>query len=189
MRRRRLLLAIALALVAVAVFFGLLLRPSGEAAPRLAAKHFSLIAADKRKPLPDATAPALLPPPPSVALNSLRGRPAFVDVWASWCVPCREEAPLLARLWRQSRSQVRFLGIDVEDSRAEARAFVRRYGLGYPHIVDPQASLARRLAFFGLPTAYFVDSKGRVAAKLIGKQEEETLRQRCERSRRRRGAG
>jgi cytochrome c biogenesis protein CcmG, thiol:disulfide interchange protein DsbE len=120
--------------------------------------------------------PTLTPPPPSIALESLRGRPTFIGVWASWCVPCREEAPLLARLWREYRAQVRFLGIDIEDSRAEARAFVRRYGLGYPHIFDINATLASKLGFFGLPTAYFVDSKGRVAAKLVGEQDEAILR-------------
>lgn len=90
--------------------------------------------------------------------------------------PRREEAPLLARLWREYRSAVRFLGIDIEDSRAEARAFVRRYGLGYPHLFDAKAALAGKLGFFGLPTTYLVDGRGRVAAKLVGKQDEVTLR-------------
>lgn len=160
----------------MAVFLAFLLRPSGQAVPGVKEKNFSLIAAAKRKALPDATAPALTPPPPSIALDSVRGQPTFVDVWASWCVPCREEAPLLARLWRDYRGQVRFLGINVEDSRAEARAFVRRYGLGYPHIFDAKATLASKLGFFGLPTAYLADAQGRVAAKLIGKQDEATLR-------------
>jgi cytochrome c biogenesis protein CcmG/thiol:disulfide interchange protein DsbE len=167
------------AVVAVAVaaaFLALLLRPSGVAAPRLEPERFNLIAAGKRKSLPDAVAPTLTPPPKSISLVSLRGRPTFLGVWASWCVPCREEAPLLARLWRQYRSEVRFVGIDVEDSRAAARAFVRRYRLGYPHIFDAKARLATKLGFLGLPTAYFVDADGRVAAKLIGKQEEATLR-------------
>lgn len=171
-----LLLIVVGAAVVVVAFLALLLRPSGQAAPRRDGKQVSLIAPGKRRALPDATAPALTPPPPSIALKSLRGRPAFLDVWASWCVPCREEAPLLARLWRQYRSQVRFLGIDVEDSRADARAFTKRYGLGYPNIVDAKAKLATKLGFFGLPTAYLVDAQGRVAAKLIGKQKEATLR-------------
>ena len=176
-RKRRLLIALFVGCAAiVAVFLAFLLRPSGQAVPSVKAKDFSLIAAEKRNPLPGAMAPALTTPPPSIALDSLRGRPTFIDVWASWCVPCREEAPLLARLWQQYRDEVRFLGIDVEDSRAEARAFVGRYGLGYPHIFDAKATLATKLGFFGLPTAYFVDSKGRVAAKLIGKQDEATLR-------------
>lgn len=176
LRKRRLLVLVVAAAAVVSVFLALLLRPSGQAAPRREGKHFSLIAASKRKALPDATVPALTPPPTSIALDSLRGRPAFIDVWASWCVPCREEAALLARLWREYGSQVRFLGIDVEDSRAAARAFIKRYGLGYPHVFDAKATLAGKLGFFGLPTAYFVDGEGRVAAELIGKQKERTLR-------------
>ena len=83
---------------------------------------------------------------------------------------------MLARLWHQYRGEVRFLGIDVEDARNDAGAFVRRYGLRYPNIFDDKATTATRLGFYGLPTAYLVDSNGRIAAKLIGKQKEETLR-------------
>lgn len=82
---------------------------------------------------------------------------------------------MIARLWRRYGGQVRFLGIDVEDSRSDARAFMRRYGLRYPSIFDRTASLAGRLGFFGLPTAYLVDHRGQVAARLIGKQRETTL--------------
>jgi len=81
---------------------------------------------------------------------------------------------MIARLWRRYGGQVRFLGIDVEDSRGDARAFMRRYGLGYPSIFDRTASIAGRLGFFGLPTAYLVDYRGHVAARLIGKQREST---------------
>ena len=82
---------------------------------------------------------------------------------------------MIARLWRRYGGQVRFLGIDVEDSRGDARAFMRRYGLGYPSIFDRTASIAGRLGFFGLPTAYLVDYRGHVAARLIGKQREATF--------------
>lgn len=82
---------------------------------------------------------------------------------------------MLARLWRSHRARVRFLGIDVEDSRADAERFIRRYGLGYPNIFDPKAGLAGRLGFFGLPTAYLVDDRGRIAARLVGRQQEQRL--------------
>jgi len=82
---------------------------------------------------------------------------------------------MIAGLWRHYGGQVQFLGIDVEDSRGDARAFVHRYGLGYPNIFDRKASMAGRLGFFGLPTAYLVDRRGRIAARLIGKQREATF--------------
>jgi len=163
--------------IAVGGFLGLLLRSSDDStAPRLHGERLTLVAPARRKTLPDLRGPALTPPPAEIKLGGLRGRPAFIDVWASWCVPCREEAPLLARLWREHRREIRFLGIDVEDSRGDARRFVRRYGLGYASVFDRKASMADRLGFFGLPTAYLVDRQGRIAAKLIGKQKEATLR-------------
>jgi thiol-disulfide isomerase/thioredoxin len=178
MRKRRLFVAVLLAAVAAAAaFLALLLRPAGDAAGiKRDGQRIELIAAAKRKALPDLTAPTLTPPPARISLRALRGRPTFLGVWASWCVPCREEAPTLARLWRQYRDRVRFVGIDIEDTRSEARAFARRYGLGYVQIFDVKASLAGKLGFFGLPTAFFVDRHGRIAARLVGRQKEETLR-------------
>lgn len=176
--RRPLVLFVIVAVGAVVgTFLALLLRSSGEAAqPRLRDGHVTLVAVANRKRLPDSGGPTLTPPPASLRLRALAGKPVFIDVWASWCVPCRAEAPLLARLWRQHRNQVRFIGIDVEDTRGDARAFVRRYGLGYPNIFDQKAALATQLGFFGLPTAFLIDRRGRIAARLVGKQSEATLR-------------
>jgi cytochrome c biogenesis protein CcmG/thiol:disulfide interchange protein DsbE len=154
----------------------LLLRSSGESAvQQLHGRHVTLVPVAKRKALPDLAGPTLTPPPATLELRALSGAPAFIDVWASWCVPCREEAPMLARLWRRYRGQVRFLGIDVEDTRGDARAFVRRYGLGYPSIFDRRAALAGKLGFFGLPTAFLVDREGHIAATLVGIQKEAPL--------------
>jgi len=177
MRKRRSLLVLVVGgAVVIGAFLGLLLRSSDDsAAPQLHGARITLVPAARRKPLPDLGGPALTPPPATIRLGALRGRPALIDVWASWCVPCREEAPMIARLWRRYGGQVRFLGIDVEDSRGDARAFVRRYGLRYPSIFDRTASMASQLGFFGLPTAYLVDYRGHVAARLIGKQRERTL--------------
>jgi cytochrome c biogenesis protein CcmG/thiol:disulfide interchange protein DsbE len=175
--RRLLVVLVVTGAVAVGGFLGLLLRSSDDSAvPRLHGERLALVPTARRKALPDLRGPALTPPPAEFRLGSLRGRPAFIDVWASWCVPCREEAPLLARLWREHRRQIRFLGIDAEDSRGDARRFIRRYRLGYPNIFDRTASLAGRLGFFGFPTAYLIDGQGRIAAKLVGKQKEATLR-------------
>jgi cytochrome c biogenesis protein CcmG/thiol:disulfide interchange protein DsbE len=178
MRKRRLLvLSVVAGALLVGAFLGLLLRSSDDsAAPQIRGVRLTLLHPDRRKPLPDLHGPALTPPPGTISLRGLRGRPAFIDVWASWCVPCREEAPLLARLWREHRRQIRFLGIDAEDTRADAHRFIRPYGLGYPNVFDRMATMARKLGFFGFPTAYLIDRQGRIAAKLIGKQKKATLR-------------
>lgn len=175
MRSRPLLLALVVAAALAGAFLGLLLRPSGDSATLQVQGHrVTLVPAARRKKLPDLAGPALLPPPARLKLRA-EGKPAFIDVWASWCVPCREEAPILARLWRRYRSKVRFIGIDVQDTRGDARAFVRRHRLGYPSIFDSQGALAGKLDFFGLPTAYLIDGDDRIAGKLVGKQEAATL--------------
>lgn len=176
MRKRRLLLSVAAALAALTAFLVVLLRSSPDVpGPIVHGHRLTLVAPDRRKALPALSGAALTPPPATLSVAGLRGKPAFIDVWASWCVPCRAEAPMLARLWRRYRAQVQFLGINVEDGRADARRFTRRYHLGYPNIFDATASLAGRLGFFGLPTAYLVDDHGRLAARLVGKQQERTL--------------
>ena len=177
MRKRRLVVMLVVVAALVGAFLGLLLRSSGDsAAPQVQGARVTLVAAAERKAVPDLVGPTLTPPPATLRLSPPAGKPGFIDVWASWCVPCREEAPMLARLWRQYRGRVRFLGIDVEDTRGDARAFVRRYGLGYPDIFDRKAALAGRLGFVGLPTAFLIDRRGRIGASLVGKRQEATLR-------------
>lgn len=77
---------------------------------------------------------------------------------------------MLASLAREYGRKIRFLGINVEDTRGAAKAFERRYGISFPSIFDPKASMAGTLGFFGIPTAYFVDRSGRIAATAVGKQ-------------------
>ncbi|MGH8721058.1 MAG: TlpA family protein disulfide reductase, partial [Burkholderiales bacterium] len=89
---------------------------------------------------------------------------------------CKEEAPMLARLGREHANDVRFIGIDTQDTRSEGRAFVRRYGLDFPHLFDPKSTLAIKLGVSGIPTMFLVDREGRIAATLVGKQGEAKLR-------------
>ena len=175
MRPPRLLLALVpAAIVAVVVT---LLWPSGRGSTIVAApsSRVVLVPAAKRRALPTVQGKTLIPPPATLALDRLRGTPIFVDVWASWCVPCREEAPMLANLSRRFRGRVQFVGIDTQHRRGAAQAFVQRYNLAFPHLFDPDAALARKLGVFGVPTAFLVDSRGNVATTLIGKQSEERL--------------
>lgn len=175
MRRWHLLLVLGLLAAGAALWFALL-RPSHEAVTASqGGGRASLIAPARRRALPHLAGESLIPPPETIDVRRLRGRPAFLDVWASWCVPCREEAPTLARLARRYSGRIGFLGIDIGDDRGDARAFVRRYRIGYPSIFDPKARLATKLRAFGLPTAYLVDARGRIAAVLVGRQPERKL--------------
>jgi cytochrome c biogenesis protein CcmG/thiol:disulfide interchange protein DsbE len=167
----RRLMVVPLSVVALAaVIWVALLRPGGAAAPRASGHDYRLDPAAERRAIPDLAARALDPPPLRLSLRPLDARPSLVDVWASWCLPCKEEAPMLAALHRRYGREVRFLGIDVEDTRGAARAFERRYRIGYPSIFDQSASMAGKLGFIGLPTLFLVDQHGRIAATLAGEQ-------------------
>jgi thiol-disulfide isomerase/thioredoxin len=110
-----------------------------------------------------------------------RGEVVVYNVWGSWCVPCREEAPVLRRVSQETRDRgVRFVGINVRDNDASARAFERRYDIPYPSIVTADSGEA--LLAFGsqlppnaVPSTMIVDRQGRVAARVIGKTSYGTL--------------
>ena len=95
------------------------------------------------------------------ALGELRGTPVVVNVWASWCGPCREEAPLLAAAHRTYGDRVRFLGVDVLDESDSARAFMHRYGWSYPSVYDPTGAIRDGLGLLGQPVTLFYDAAGR----------------------------
>jgi thiol-disulfide isomerase/thioredoxin len=102
-----------------------------------------------------------------VRLASFRGRPLFVNLWASWCTGCRDEAGDIARFTRE-HPRVGFVGIDVNDSSGAARAFVARYHWRHPSIADPQGSIGSALGLQGLPTTLFVDAQGHVRGQALG---------------------
>ena len=116
-------------------------------------------------------------------LNSedLLGRPTVVNLWGSWCVPCRDEAPDLVRVAREFDGRVRFLGLNVRDSPDAARAFERSFEVPYQS-VHPDDSARTILAFDGaltaaaIPTTVVLDSEGRVAARVVGQVNATTLR-------------
>ena len=155
-------LAAALALAA-----GLLFSPAEDRGADAA------IAAEKRKPAPELVGEWLVPPP--VRAADLRGKPAVINVWASWCVPCREEAPELARFHREMRARARLVGIDFQDAKGDALAFIREFGWRFPNVRDPQGTLTSRYGVAGLPTTYVIDPQGRIARTLTGAQTFEKL--------------
>lgn len=134
----------------------------------------------EREPLPDLAAKTL--DGERLDLASLRGKIIVINIWGSWCAPCRAEAPNLEKVWRDTKDRgVQFVGINTRDTEAGARAFERNFGITYPSLLDPHGELQLefrgKLAARTIPTTYFVDRDGTVAAKATGGLTEQRLRE------------
>lgn len=104
-----------------------------------------------------------------VDLRELRGTPVVLNFWASWCIPCREEAPLLQRGWtRHAGEGVLFLGLNMQDVRSDARAFLRTFKQTFAHVRDPTNATARKWGVTGIPETFFIRRDGRVVGHVIG---------------------
>lgn len=104
-----------------------------------------------------------------VSLSELRGTPVVLNFWASWCEPCRVEAPVLERGWRQAqRRGVLFLGLDMQDVTGDAREFLREFDVSYLNVREGGKDTARRYGATGLPETYFISARGQVVAHVIG---------------------
>jgi peroxiredoxin len=114
-------------------------------------------------------------------LSDHLGEVVVLNVWASWCAPCRAEAPVLRKAAEDlSASGVTFVGIDTRDSDVSARAFVAKQGIPYANVVDPdgqiQLQFADSLPPQAIPSTLVIDRQGRVAARALGKVSESSVR-------------
>jgi thiol-disulfide isomerase/thioredoxin len=139
-----------------------------------------LLPPDQRQPAPDITGTTFTDQP--FALNAYRGKVVALNVWASWCAPCRAEAPALNQVSRELEpAGVQFIGLNTRDSKASAEAFIQRFEVPYPNVWDPDAAL--QLAFRdslppqAIPSTVLVDKQGRVAGRVLGEVDRTQLRQ------------
>ncbi len=107
---------------------------------------------------------------PAVALSDLRGTPIVLNIWASWCVPCQQEAPTLERAWRQQARPrgVLFLGLDMLDVTSDAQTFMRHYRVDYPNIRDPGNDVPHSYGATGVPETFFISARGRIVGHISG---------------------
>ncbi len=105
-----------------------------------------------------------------MSLASLRGKPAVINFWASWCAPCKDEIPVLEETWREHRDDgLVVLGIDSQDFKGDARKFARETGISYPIVHDGPGNTMRAYDLTGLPETYFLDRNGRlVCGHIVG---------------------
>ncbi len=129
----------------------------------------------QRPPAPDITLPVLvsgpgLPPAGQrVSLSSLKGTPVVLNLWASWCGPCRDEAPIFETAWERYRTKgALVLGLDLQDLSGNALEFLREYGITYPSLRDGSDASKRELEATGVPETYIIDKRGRIALHITG---------------------
>lgn len=101
-------------------------------------------------------------------LVGLRGTPVVVNLWASWCPPCRAEMPLLERAAATYEGRVTFIGVNTNDDLSAARGFLHKVGVTYPNLFDSSGDVRRRLGLRGYPTTYFFDDAGTLQASVVG---------------------
>ena len=173
-RVRRPALGIAVVLIGVGALIGLLV--------------YGVKATGRGQTLDDAIAHGRRPVAPAVSLPRLeggakaaladyRGTVVVLNYWASWCTPCRQESPLLERWQRRlAKRGGTVVGIDSLDVTADARAFVREFGLTYPMLRDRDGETQRRFGVSGYPETLIVDRDGRIAALQRGPVDDAFLR-------------
>lgn len=131
---------------------------------------YTHIAPDKRSPVPALAGTTL--DGKKLALSDYSGSIVVLNVWGSWCAPCRHEAPALVEAAKQTAGTAQFVGVNTRDlDVAPAQAFVRTFGITYPNLFDPDGAL---LLAFGqlppkaIPSTLIVDAQGRAAARFLG---------------------
>jgi cytochrome c biogenesis protein CcmG, thiol:disulfide interchange protein DsbE len=161
-RARRLILLLVPAILFVALFAVYLFKDAG-------------------KPVVGSTAPNFEAPfldePGRFELASLRGKPVLLNFWASWCPPCKDEAPLLEDAYARYGDDVEFVGIDIRDARDDALEFVERYGVSYPQVRDEALAVYTQYGLTGQPVSFFIDQDGIVVQQVQGPLNEALLYQ------------
>ncbi|MGH9022007.1 MAG: TlpA family protein disulfide reductase [Acidimicrobiia bacterium] len=105
----------------------------------------------------------------TITSESLAGRRYVVNFWASWCVPCQEENPVLADFYQTAESAgVEVIGISYSDDANDSRRFRAAFGGGWPLLGDPKSRTAIDFGVFGVPETFIVDERGRIMAKFVG---------------------
>jgi thiol-disulfide isomerase/thioredoxin len=107
-----------------------------------------------------------------ISLKDFRGKTIFLNFWATWCEPCREEMPAMEKLYQEHKNNnFIVLAVNVKDRRQEALAFVKELKLTYPIVFDPNAEVASLYGAWGLPTTYLIGPKGEGIARGWGPAE------------------
>ncbi|MCI0555024.1 MAG: TlpA family protein disulfide reductase, partial [Anaerolineae bacterium] len=106
-----------------------------------------------------------------LTLSELRGHPVVLNLWASWCLPCRSEMPSIEKAYQHYKdSGLIVIGLNMtsQDSELDVRAFVQEFGLTFPIVLDRDGSVRDRYQLLGLPSTYFIDPQGIIRSVVVG---------------------
>ena len=104
-----------------------------------------------------------------VSLADYEGMPIMINFWASWCPPCRAEAPGLEKIWRENMdSGLVLLGVNVQDAEGDALKYLKDFGITFPNILDHGGQITIDYGVTGLPVTFFVNRDGRVLGRWVG---------------------
>lgn len=109
-------------------------------------------------------------------LSNFKGKtPVVINLWASWCPPCREEASTLAKVASSYEGKVKFIGVVTNDSREKAEAFIDEFDITYDNGIDMGGAIAAKYKITGIPETFFIDIDGNITDHWIGAIDEQSL--------------
>ncbi len=112
----------------------------------------------------------------TISLSDIRDKPVVINFWASWCPPCRIEAPLLERTWRAYKNRgLIFLGVNIQDRKEDALNYIREFDITYPNGPDPTGEITIDYGVSGLPVTFFVSRNGEIVRRWVGAIESNVL--------------
>lgn len=120
----------------------------------------------------------------TIKIDAYDDRPVFLYFWASWCTPCKTEAPTIERLWPEYEARgYAFIGVNILDQDRDAQAFLREHRLSFPVVRDREGSVYLQYGVYGMPESFFISPGLEVREKYLGELSESVLRERLDRLR------
>jgi cytochrome c biogenesis protein CcmG/thiol:disulfide interchange protein DsbE len=105
----------------------------------------------------------------TLSLEDLRGKVVFLNFWASWCPPCREEAREMESIWKNLKQKdTVFLGVNIQDTEPDAKNFLKQFGITYRNGRDMLGKISVDYGVWGIPETFFIDPQGQITYKHVG---------------------
>lgn len=166
----KLLIALAIVGLVLALVVAGLLLTRGDAGN----EFFSKASSEKKESAPDFTFKLL--DGKDFHLGDYKGKPVLINFFASWCLPCREEMPVLEKIVHEYEPKgVIFLGVAIDDTEEKMKDFVAKYEVTFPVGLDKTAAIQKSFGIYGIPTTYFIDKQGVINYSHSGSVTEELL--------------